>query len=375
MLHIISFGSEDKMKIVVVNREKIEKIPPLISVVKILSDLGHQVTLITTGITEKNKSDFIDSGVDVRVIPYEVTKSISQKVKYVRNYRKLLSQYLSEISFDYVWLEGPGAFRTAIGIVNKYKFVMQISELYDYPEAKPIKRAIDKLIYKASVVVMPEINRATLYQVEYGLKERPFVLPNKPYFYLEDKQISICEEKYKEELKIFKQKKVILYQGIIAKERDLSNYIKAVKNLGEEYAFVLLGADFGMIENYKKINPDIIHIDFIPAPDYLIFTMNACVGMISYDGSTLNCAYCAPNKIYEYGKYGLPMIGNDIPGLRNTIGYYDAGVIVDENSEESILNGIRLIEENYEMYRNNALKLYENTDNVKCIEKIIDCLE
>lgn len=94
--------------------------------------------------------------------------------------------------------------------------------------------------------------------------------------------------------------------------------------------------------------------------------------MISYDPSTLNCAYCAPNKIYEYGRYGFPMLRNDIPGLRNTIGYYNAGVIVDESSSESIIEGIQKIDKNYGCYAENAKRLYEETDNVKAMQEILD---
>ena len=138
-----------------------------------------------------------------------------------------------------------------------------------------------------------------------------------------------------------------------------------------DYQFVFLGTDYGMIEEYRKIDSNIIHIYFIPAPEYLIFTSKAYIGLITYDALILNCAYCAPNKLYEYGRYGLPMLGNDIPGLRNTIGYYDAGVIVDECCIESICEGIRKISENYERYSANSLRLYEETDNVEAVRKII----
>ena len=48
----------------------------------------------------------------------------------------------------------------------------------------------------------------------------------------------------------------------------------------------------------------------------------ASIGVLSYFprsgsiGRTLNPLYCAPNKIFEYSKYGIPMISNDVPALR-----------------------------------------------------------
>lgn len=360
------------MRIVVLNREAIEKIPPLISVVQILRDLGHEVILVTTAVTEKNKEMFKKRGIEVFVIPYKITKNLFERVINVWEYRKKIKYLLRELDFDYIWIEGAGTFRTVINIVDKYKYVMQISELYDYPEAKPIRRAIKKLIYRAEMVVMPEFNRATLYQVGYGLKTRPEVLPNKPYFYLNGEELKFCEKKYEKDLKVFKEKKVILYQGIIAKERNLSNYIKAVKELGEDYVFVLLGSDYGMLEEYRKIDPEIIHIDFIPAPDYLVFTMHAYIGIISYEATTLNCAYCAPNKIYEYGQYSLPMLGNDIPGLRNTVGLHNAGILVDDESVINIKEGINTIVNDYAIFQRNSYNLYARTDNKATMKKIIN---
>lgn len=359
------------MKIAIIVRSKVERIPPIISLAEILAGEKHQVTVITTGITNENKMNFKYKGIKTIIIPYEVTKSVIRKIQYVYSYRKKLSIKLEQDKFDLIWIEGAGTFRTVLGIIEKYPFVMQISELYDYPEAAPVRKAISKLIHKAKVVVMPEINRATLYQIKYNLLRRPYILPNKPYFYLTEKDMKQIEKKYSKELEIFEEKKVILYQGIIAKERDLSNYIKAVREMDNEYQFVFLGTDYGMIEEYRKIDFNIIHIDFIPAPEYLIFTSKAYIGIITYDASTLNCAYCAPNKLYEYGRYGLPMLGNDIPGLRNTIGYYDAGVIVDENCIESICEGIKKISRNYKKYSANSLGLYEETDNVEAVREIM----
>lgn len=48
----------------------------------------------------------------------------------------------------------------------------------------------------------------------------------------------------------------------------------------------------------------------------------ASIGVMSYSphqkthAGVVNALYCAPNKIFEYGKYGKPMIANDVPALK-----------------------------------------------------------
>lgn len=360
------------MKIIIINKEPLEMIPPLISVIEGIVDLGHSAEVITGNVTIENKKRFESKGIKLHIISFENSFSILKKIRSTLKFRRYIKNFLKTNIYDLVWVEGGGVYRWAYDIFEKYPFVMQVSELFDTKKTQPVRKGIGKVIHKSSAVVMPELNRATLYQVEYGLKQRPIVLPNKPYFYLTEEDEARCKKKYEKELAVFKEKKVILYQGIIHKERDLSNYIKAVKELGDDYRLVLLGKDYGVLSEYRKINPEIIHINFIPAPDYLYFTSHAYAGIVTYEPTTLNCAYCAPNKIYEYGRYSLPMIANEIPGLIYTIGQAGAGVIVDEKSVESIKEGILKLDANHLKYAQNARKFYDDTDNVATIKKILE---
>ena len=86
----------------------------------------------------------------------------------------------------------------------------------------------------------------------------PLVLPNKPYS-LEENSLALNflknhqPELYHQIVNL--KRKVILYQGLVSPERDLSFILKAVNKLGEEYVPVIMGRDYGMIEKYKKQCP------------------------------------------------------------------------------------------------------------------------
>lgn len=86
-----------------------------------------------------------------------------------------------------------------------------------------------------------------------------------------------------------------------------------------------------MSEIYDKV----IHIDSIPAPLHLEITSHATIGVVFYSDETLNKAFCAPNKIYEYSGFGIPAIANCIPGLINTIGKSGAAVCTDFKAEKA----------------------------------------
>jgi glycosyltransferase involved in cell wall biosynthesis len=106
----------------------------------------------------------------------------------------------------------------------------------------------------------------------------------------------------------------------------------------------------------------------------LLFTSYCHIGLVSYDTNILNNAYCAPNKIYEYTAYGKPIIGNNIPGLK-VLENYKAGILVDENDENSILSALSRLEESYMTYSNGALKLFVDNDNKKTIKSTIGDLQ
>lgn len=113
-----------------------------------------------------------------------------------------------------------------------------------------------------------------------------------------------------------------------------------------------------------------INIDYIPAPLHLEITSNAYIGLLFYNPDSLNKAFCAPNKIFEYSCFGLPIIGNDIPGLKNTIGNAGAGICT-EFSYERIKEALETIVKNYDEFSANSLRFYSSVDNTVTMKKIV----
>ena len=54
------------------------------------------------------------------------------------------------------------------------------------------------------------------------------------------------------------------------------------------------------------------------------------LGIISYSNINLNNRFCAPNKLYEYAMFNLPMITSDQVLFKRTFKKYKIGIIYNE---------------------------------------------
>ena len=97
--------------------------------------------------------------------------------------------------------------------------------------------------------------------------------------------------------------------------------------------------EYNSYEKIVDIYDNCVFYPYVPAPLHLEVTSYARFGILFYRPTILNKAFCAPNKIFEYGGFGIPMIGNDIPGLKNTIGNSNAGIctkLTEENIQKIV---------------------------------------
>ena len=76
----------------------------------------------------------------------------------------------------------------------------------------------------------------------------------------------------------------------------------------------------------------------------------------------MNHLFCAPNKTWEYSGFGIPTLGNDLPGLEYSIGSAGAGRCVDFDDKDAIIEAIKDIDNKYEEYSSNATKFYNSFD-------------
>ena len=360
------------MKIVYILKKGFQLFPPCFAQLLYLHDMGVELE-VYHGLN----SDAINAILDERGIKHHTLKSDRNNSTRLQSYQTLL-QYTMEVrkiinsipKDTVLWFGNCESCVTVGKPIYDRKFVLSVLELDDTDSL--IGKQLKKIINKAAVVLCCEKHRAAIMRIYYKLEREPYVLPNKPYEF-KNEAIEL-DEKYKSIIEPIKDKFIVLYQGIVTSDRPLDKIADALNVLNDEntYFLVLGRASEEYMAELKKHYPRTVFGGYIPSPQHLLVTQYAKIGIANYDYSCLNNLFCAPNKIYEYSKFGMPMLTSQNLGLTETVGAANAAVCVDFLDVNQIADGIKKIKANHEFYSKSAIAFYEETSNFETIKEIVN---
>jgi|GEM_PF-2068853 len=177
-----------------------------------------------------------------------------------------------------------------------------------------------KEIKNIDLLIFPEWNRK-----EYFLSllssghDNTFIMPNS----CNSKDVSQPDFSFRNELNITDDKIVCLHVGSIGGKNHyfdhFINVIKQINKVRNDIDFVFVGRlSEELKQGIEDINIKNIHlIPFVPHEQLDKVYKSADLGLILYRGSGLNYEFCAPNKLYEFWSYGIPVIGHKLKGLES----------------------------------------------------------
>lgn len=382
--------NKDTNKILIVHYGNITLCPPVINLIECLLHNEYKVYVIS-GLVSDIKKDILNNELFgyTDLGNFKTSSSVIDKIKRRRmlchGMRNEFKARMGEN--DIVWTTNDMTVMYLNNLLSPFSgsHVLQLMELIDYCPVfykfPFIKFPIDKYARNAWKTVVPEENRAYIQAINWSQERIPYVLPNKPY-YLNPGEITDDLKEIIERIRLEKRK-IILYLGVFSPDRDMESFIKAVNSLGDDYCLVAIGrkadvmkekADY-LIKNTKNF----IYLGFFNPPQHLHFLKYAHIGLAPYkpshiikNTSPINALYCAPNKIYEYAGYGVPIVGTDVLGLKIPFEKYNIGVCCKDLSAESVKEAILKIEADYEEMSNNCYKFFESVNIDDIVTSIIE---
>jgi glycosyltransferase involved in cell wall biosynthesis len=374
-------------KLILVFVYELRNFPPVISIIKMLSKLDYELVIIAKLLNIDNDK-IVEGYSEIKYIDIStfnrhnniLLKSTIGKHAMRRNIWKTINRnYDNDTS---LWIVSDATVLLLGKRLLKYRYYLELLELSQkwlrFSRISWLTINPKVFLHRAIKVIDVEYNRAQILRAWFDLNETPIIIPNKPYLENVPSLYSnnIISTEHKKLLENLKDRKIILYQGIVNNERPLEAYIQAVSELGEEYAFVIMSNKTNLYHHIKSNN--LYFLPFLNPPSHLDVTSHAYIGILSYvpnhkNGySPLNSIYCAPNKIFEYSMFGIPMIGNDIPGLSIPFKTNSIGISLEKLTPDSVIKAIKKIENDYDFMSSSALKYYQSYELLEIVKKILN---
>jgi glycosyltransferase involved in cell wall biosynthesis len=116
-------------------------------------------------------------------------------------------------------------------------------------------------------------------------------------------------------------------------------------------------------QQLREIGGPHLHLSLTPVAYSEIGSVyrSADIGLVFYDpsyGDNLQYIVGASGKLTHYLMFGIPVISNNLPGFKEIIEGYQAGIVINELDE--IGEAISTIMNDYSYYSANALKCFKS---------------
>ena len=360
-------------KIIYIVKSDLAYYPPCMSQIRMLHDLGTDVEVWFGSSKNSAKEILAEEGIPF-VELVDPRGQASGKLDVFLNwsgFRRALKARLASYNSasTLLWFGTAESAMPMAGALGGWAYVVSALELYDDIPMK--KKLLGSLAKDAVAMTACEISRAYIMQRWWNLPRVPYVFPNKPYGMKLARNLPLTCDETRRIVDDLAGREFVIYQGILQNEDCVAEIASALAELPQRYPLVLMGIDrVGMAPRIREIYSEAMYFPSIPAPRHLEVTSRAHIGVVFYDGANLNKAFCAPNKIYEYSSFGLPILANGMPGLVNTVGAFGCAECIPLEKDE-IKAAIKRIDADYGIYSENARRFFEHTDNMATMRHML----
>jgi len=106
------------------------------------------------------------------------------------------------------------------------------------------------------------------------------------------------------------------------------------------------GPDRGRIAQIIQesgLSEDVVLLGIVPHEELNEILARCAIGIVTYPETGLNNIYCAPNKIIEYPRAGLPVVTTGQPLLQSLLERYKIGAVCRRNAHTTTTEAARTI--------------------------------
>ena len=149
---------------------------------------------------------------------------------------------------------------------------------------------------------------------------------------------------------------VVLYQGWISAERNLTTLVRSAEYFPPGVSLVLIGygaheTDLRALLDGKPWAEKVRFLGRVEPDQILPLTAGADLGVIPYLPIDLNHELCSPNKFFEYAQSGVPVVAHDLVFFRGMKEKYGVVEVGDLSTPKGMADAIKALALNAEKLR------------------------
>jgi glycosyltransferase involved in cell wall biosynthesis len=254
-------------------------------------------------------------------------------------------------------------FAVIVGKLKRVKIFYDSRELFGYlaglKERKFVQyfwKTIEKLFIKHvdHIITTGNMDSDVLKEM-YGVTNT-VILRNLPRFYKPAQQTDL-----RNQLGISKDKKILLYQGVILKGRGIEKVFDILPDKSE-FVFVLVGG--GEFEDYYKnlavkqaVSDKVFFIGKFSQEDLPKLTPSADVGIALIENISKSYYYALPNKLFECIMAEVPVVVSNLPQMKEIVDKYNVGFAVDPDNKYELITALENLtsdEIQYKQFKQNC---------------------
>ena len=140
-------------------------------------------------------------------------------------------------------------------------------------------------------------------------------------------------------------KKMLLYQGAVNVGRGLEWVIPAMRWL-DDCVLVICG-NGDLLDEMKAlavregVAERVVFTGRIPAGELDAYTVQADAGLVLLDNLGLSYYYSLPNRIFDFMKFGVPVLATDFPEIRRVVDACKSGLLTSTHDPQEVARLIR----------------------------------
>ena len=140
-------------------------------------------------------------------------------------------------------------------------------------------------------------------------------------------------------------KKMLLYQGAVNVGRGLEWVIPAMRWL-DDCVLVICGdgdllGQMRSLAAAEGVEGRVVFTGRIPAGELDGYTVQASLGLVLLEDMGLSYYYSLPNRVFDFMKYGVPVLATDFPEIARIVGGHNTGVLTSAREPGDIARIIR----------------------------------